>query len=64
MKTKIICDVCVCAFCKSNYHVKLKNINDNLYWFYCSRCEKTSIPKTTFQSAVKAWNELQKGSKP
>lgn len=59
MKTKTAYNVCVCTCCESSIQVHLKNINDNLYWFYCSKCQITSDPKTTFQSAIKEWNKLQ-----
>jgi hypothetical protein len=58
-KTKTNDMVAPCKNCKRLIPVQLRNINDKLYWFYCNSCDQTSCPATTFESAVKSWNELQ-----
>lgn len=60
MKTTSQQKIAPCSQCQVSHNVQLRNINDKLYWFFCSGCDQTSEPATNYESAHKQWNMLQK----
>jgi hypothetical protein len=55
-------EIRACNVCQSVRFVKVKNINEHLYWLFCDKCGQDGIPKPTESAAVTEWNKNQKRS--